>query len=307
MGSPALAIDSSIPEHLRKAVQMLVLDGISSPHTRRAYQQALTEFLIWFQASQRRFDKAAVQSYRAELERKHLAASSINVRMSAIRRLAVEAADDGLIPPEVASAIERVHGARRAGVRLGTWLTCKEAEQLLALPDRRTTKGLRDRALLGLLIGAGLRRSEASRLAFHQIQRREGRWVIADLLGKHNRLRTVPIPDWSKTMLDEWAGRAGISDGAVFRGLHKSGPVRRTALSAQSIFSIVRGYASALGTKLAPHDLRRTWARLAHKGAAPLEQIQLSLGHASIVTTELYLGVKQNLSDAPCDHLGVQP
>jgi integrase len=56
-----------------------------------------------------------------------------------------------------------------------------------------------------------------------------------------------------------------------------------------------------------PHDLRRSFARLAHTGQAPLEEIQLSLGHASVVTTELYLGVKQNLHDAPCDRLGIAP
>jgi integrase len=58
---------------------------------------------------------------------------------------------------------------------------------------------------------------------------------------------------------------------------------------------------------LAPHDLRRSYAKLAHKGRAALEQIQLSLGHASIVTTERYLGVRQDLIDAPCDHLGIRP
>jgi integrase len=52
---------------------------------------------------------------------------------------------------------------------------------------------------------------------------------------------------------------------------------------------------------------RRSFAKLAHKGRAPLEQIQLSLGHASIVTTERYLGVRQDLVDAPCDHLGIHP
>ena len=57
---------------------------------------------------------------------------------------------------------------------------------------------------------------------------------------------------------------------------------------------------------LAPHDLCRTFAKLAHKGRAALEQIQLSLGHASIVTTERYLGVRQDLHDAPCDRLGIR-
>lgn len=307
MGSQALVIDHSQSEQLRKTMRVLVLDGISSLHTRRAYEHALDEFLVWFHADPaRRLDKATVQSYRAELEKKHLAASSINVRMSAIRKLAAEAGDNGLLPPQVAAAVGRVHGARRAGMRLGNWLAREEAEQLLALPNRITIKGLRDRALLGALVGAGLRRSEASRLTFEHLRRREGRWVIADLLGKHGRLRTVPIPDWCKTMIDEWAGVAAISCGAVFRGIYRSGRIRRTPLSPQSIFSVVKAYAALLGTRLAPHDLRRTWAKLAHKGAAPLEQIQLSMGHASIVTTELYLGVKQNLSDAPCDHLGLQ-
>src|SRR6516165_2022923 len=92
----------------------LVLDGIASPHTRRAYSQALDEFLIWFQdAPGRVFNKAAVQRYRAELETKGLAASSINIRLSAIRRLALEAADNALMPPELAAGVARAKGAKR--------------------------------------------------------------------------------------------------------------------------------------------------------------------------------------------------
>ena len=84
-----------------KIITSLVLDGISSPHTRRAYSQALDEFLIWFRDDpEREFNKAAVQKYRAELEIKGLAPSSINVRLSAIRRLALEAADNGAMAPE---------------------------------------------------------------------------------------------------------------------------------------------------------------------------------------------------------------
>jgi integrase len=69
----------------------------------------------------------------------------------------------------------------------------------------------------------------------------------------------------------------------------------------------VRHYGEQIGIhNLAPHDLRRTFAKLAHKGHAALEQIQLSLGHASVTTTERYLGVRQDLTDAPCDHLGLR-
>ncbi len=82
------------------AITALVLDGIASSNTRRAYSQALDEFLIWFQDEPgREFTKAVVQKYRTELQIKGLASSSINVRLSAIRRLAHEAADNGLIPP----------------------------------------------------------------------------------------------------------------------------------------------------------------------------------------------------------------
>ena len=126
-----------------RIVTALVLDGIASPHTRRAYSQALDEFLIWFQDEPGRvFNKAAVQRYRAELDTKGLAASSINVRLSAIRRLALEAADNGLMLPELAAGVARAKGAKRHGVRLGHWLTAEQAEQFLTLPDLNCLKGL---------------------------------------------------------------------------------------------------------------------------------------------------------------------
>ena len=78
-------------------------------------------------------------------------------------------------------------------------------------------------------------------------------------------------------------------------------------MTAQAVFNTVKAYAAAIGMDhFAPHDLRRSYAKLAHKGRAPLEQIQLSLGHSSIQTTERYLGVEQDFTDAPCDHLGLR-
>jgi site-specific recombinase XerD len=178
-----------------KIITSLVLDGLSSHHTRRAYSQALDEFLIWFHDdSSRQFNKATVQKYRAELEIKGLAPSSINVRLSAIRRLALEAADNGIMAPELAAGVARAKGAKRGGVRLGHWLTAEQAEQLLTLPDLATLKGLRDAAVLATLLGAGLRRSELASLIFDHIQQRDGRWVIVDLAGKQGRIRSVPIP-----------------------------------------------------------------------------------------------------------------
>jgi site-specific recombinase XerD len=192
-------------------ITSLVLDGISSRHTRRAYSQALDEFLIWFRDDLgREFNKATVQRYRTELETKGLAPSSINVRLSAIRRLALEAADNGLMATELAAGISRAKGAKRSGVRLGHWLTAEQAERLLAVPDLTTIKGVRDSAVLALLIGSGLRRSELAGLNVDHIQHRNNRWLLVDLVGKHGRIRSAPIPLWAHVANIRWEAAAGI-------------------------------------------------------------------------------------------------
>ncbi len=289
-------------------VLSLIANTVRSPHTKRAYRSALIDFWRWGQtAGHGTFSKAVVQEYRATLENRHLAPASIKVRMSAIRRLAAEMADNGWLDAQTALLISKVRSPSRSGVRLGNWLSLQQAECLLALPHADNLKGKRDRAVLSVLLGAGLRRSELCALQFEHLQQREGRWVVADLVGKHDRIRTVPVPGWCKAAIDAWAAAAEISTGHVFRPLNKAGRLSGGLLTPGSVFHLVRSYGVSLGTPLAPHDLRRSFAKLAHKGRAGLEQIQLSLGHESIVTTERYLGVRQDLVDAPCDHLGIRP
>jgi site-specific recombinase XerD len=288
-------------------IKALVLDSLPSPESKRAYRHSLDDFFRWCEVEGiGAFTKAAVNAYRAGLEGRKLSSSSINLRLSAIRKLALEAADNGLIPPEVASAISRVRGAKQIGVRCGQWLTREQAENLLSAPDVITVKGKRDRALLAVLLGCGLRRSEASKLTTEHVQLREARWVIVDLVGKGQRVRTVPMPSWTKSAIDDWLSAAAIPDGLIFRSVNRSGRTTGKSMAARAIFEVVQGCGKKIGVpELAPHDLRRTFAKLAHKGRAGLEQIQLSLGHASITTTERYLGVRQDLTDAPCDHLGL--
>ena len=126
-----------------------------------------------------------VNAYKTELEEAGLSASTINVRLAAVRRLVSEAADNGLIPPDLASGIAKGKGASRLGVRTGNWLDRRQAERLINAPDTAMLAGKRDRALFSVLIGCGLRRSEAAALAFTHIQQLEGRWAIVDLIGKH--------------------------------------------------------------------------------------------------------------------------
>ena len=117
------------------------------------------------------------------------------------------------------------------------------------------------------------------------------------------------MPAWAKAAVDAWAEAAGrflglagaLNTGPVFCRINKGDNIVSDHLSPQAIFDLVKQYGAMCGLHIAPHDLRRTGAKLAHKGGAPIEQIQLMLGHTSIKTTEIYLGVQQNITDAPCD------
>lgn len=292
----------------------VVCDSVNSEHTRRAYHRALVDFLKWHEENNRPgLNKMVIQAYISELKQRGQGAAGINQRLAAIRKLVKEAADNGLIDESLVSGILRIEGIRKEGKRLGNWLKRDDAQKLINSPDNTTLKGIRDRALLAVLAGCGLRRSEVTGLTFGHIQQREGRWVIVDLVGKRNKTRSVPMPSWTKSALDAWTMAAGFtlasltphSTAFIFRPINKGGRLAGDRMTSQSIFEIVKLYADPLGLQIAPHDLRRTFAKLARKGGADLKQIQLTLGHASIKTTEIYLGEEQNLTDAPCDRLGL--
>jgi site-specific recombinase XerD len=142
------------------------------------------------------------------LEERGRAPGTINVRMVAVRRLAYEAADSGLLSPELAAGIHRVKGVRKLGSRLGNWLTASEAAALWQVPDRQALTGKRNRAILAILLGCGLRRRELAELTLESLQRREERWAIVDLIGKGRHIRTVPVPIWVKETLGAWLATA---------------------------------------------------------------------------------------------------
>src|ERR1700736_3947180 len=193
-------------------LKTLVLDSVSSPITKRVYNMALNEFMGWFQEAPRPgFTKATVSAWRVSLEDRRLGSSSIIIRMSAIRKLAAEAADNGLLAPELAAGISRVKSAKTQGIRSGNWLSLRQAQALLSTPDVTTTKGLRDRAIIAVLLGCGLRRSEGAALTFTHLQQRNGRWCIVDLIGKHGRVRTAPMPTWVKVAIDAWTAASGAA------------------------------------------------------------------------------------------------
>jgi site-specific recombinase XerC len=204
-------------------LKTLVLDSVSSPITKRVYNMALDEFMGWFQQAPRPgFTKATVSAWRVSLEDRRLGSSSIIIKMSAIRKLAAKAADNGLLAPELAAGISRVKSAKTQGIRVGNWLSLRHPQALLSAPNITTTRGLRDRAILAVLLGCGLRRSEVAALTFNHLQQRDGRWCIVDLVGKHGRVRTAPMPTWVKVAIDAWTSAADVTDGCVFRPVNRA-------------------------------------------------------------------------------------
>ena len=104
--------------------------------------------------------------YRIHLESRKLAPGTINLRLGAVRRLAYEASDCGLLSPDLAAGIRRVEGVKKLGVRLGNWLTPEQSQTLWQAPDSQRVKGKRDRAILAVLLAFGLRRREIAGLTF---------------------------------------------------------------------------------------------------------------------------------------------
>jgi integrase len=286
-----------------------VLNSVTSQSSQRSYDHAIREFIDWYCSEPRlAFNKTVVTRYRISLEQAHYASSTINLRLAAVRRLAYEAADCGLLSPDLAAGIRRVKGVKKHGIRIGNWLTADQGKRLLAVFDDQGLRGKRDYAMIAILLGCGLRRAEATLLTVESLQQREEHWVIADLVGKGGHVRTVPVPTWVKAAVDNWLSAAGIITGPVFRAINKAQRISKTGFSPKVIWGVVKAGSSKCGLEnVAPHDLRRTCARLCHEAGGELEQIQFLLGHVSVQTTERYLGCKQRFRNAVNDKIGIEP
>ncbi len=283
-------------------LRKLVLDAVPSPHSKRNYARALDD-LFAFCAS-RPLSRSLLMEWRAGME--SLSPSTINVRLSAVRKMIGEARKNGMLGAEEAATLTEVPNLSQKGTRLGNWLTREQAKELLAVPDRSKLKGKRDYVILALLVGCALRRNELAELDVATIQQREGRWVLADLEGKGRRIRTVAIPIWVKQGIDVWTTVAGIAKGRLLRSVSKSGKVNRDTLSDWAVWSVVEQSAKQIGIeRFGAHDLRRTCAKLCRKNGGDLEQIKFLLGHSSIQTTERYLGSEQDIEIAVNDNLGL--
>ena len=225
-----------------------VINSLTSKSGQRTYEHAINEFVDWYCSEPRlAFNRTVVLRYRIYLEQRLLAPTTINLRLAAVRRVAYEAADSGLLSPELAAGIRRVKGVRRIGVRLGNWLTADQGRNLLLNAAGEDLRSKRNYAMLALLIGCGLRRGELLALTMRSVQLREEHWVIADLHGKAGHIRTVPIPIWVKEAIDAWTIASAITDGQIFRSINKAGKIWGNGMTPKVIWEVVKQAAKAAG------------------------------------------------------------
>ena len=287
-------------------LRRVVLDGVTAENSKRNYALALDELSSFCVDRQEPVSRTLILAFRAAMLDRDLSASTINVKLSAVRKLITEAKRAGVVSAEEAAQMTDVPNVRQQGTRLGNWLTKDQAKDLLAVPDRSTMKGKRDYVILSLLVGCALRRNELAQLDVETIQLREGRWVLADLCGKGRRIRTVAVPMWIKQGINAWMTAAGVEDGRLLRRVTKAGKPKGDGLSDWAVWSVVEQASKEIGIEsFGAHDLRRTCAKLCRKAGGDLEQIKFLLGHSSIQTTERYLGSEQELQSAVNDHLGL--
>jgi site-specific recombinase XerD len=168
--------------------EVLITHAVTSSESQRAYRRAIRDLIDWCERrGEKEFDKAVVYRYRSYLVSQGRAPATINQKLAAVRALAVELADGAMLSPIVAAAISRVRGVKSHGIRMGRWLTQSDAQRLIDAPNHTTLRGKRDRALIAVSVGCGLRRSEIAQLRVESIQQRSERWVLLDIRGKHGR------------------------------------------------------------------------------------------------------------------------
>ncbi|MBN1430650.1 MAG: site-specific integrase [Anaerolineae bacterium] len=281
-----------------------------SPNTQRAYASRLNAFLEWRDAQQPASFVTHLKQYVAYLrEDQNLSPRSVQAHINTIKGMLRTAA---ALEPSLAPGLPQLDLVKAPQVRgevQGRRLTAQQARLLLNAPGKDTIKGIRDSAILGLLLTLGLRRSEVCTLTWEHITEIDGHKVIANLKGKHGRIRTLKLPVWLWRLLNDWGKGAGLDMADlthhVFVPITKDGRVltRRAGLTPHAIYKLINAYTAMTALPpVKPHDLRRTAALLARRGGATIEQVQLMLGHASPQTTSNYIGETLDLDDNAVDY-----
>ena len=281
-------LQPSTKKQYKKAIR-----GYLDTGNRLTDANALTQYAQGLSKSRRAFLKAAVKLWGDDVALKAKAgATPHNVAAVQATVYRLEALN------------EAIKVERSKGKKAHTWLTQAEVKRLLDTCDPGTIQGQRNRIVLGLLTGAGLRREELAKLKFEDVilQPVPGKVrTVLNVTGKGAKARIIPINDKLAAAVAQW--QAIVADGYVARSITKGGVIR-DSISAMGIYNIVNKAGQMIGKlELAPHDLRRTFAQLGFQAGVPITQISKLLGHASVSTTQRYLNLDLDLTTTVSDFI----
>ncbi|HTG48447.1 MAG TPA: tyrosine recombinase XerC [Actinomycetota bacterium] len=294
-------VQDDLPPSQRRLIEAfadhLRLERHLSAHTVAAYRHDLSllaTFLVRARSSLERADHATLRRFLAQQHALGYARASVARRVGAIRSFYRWAAAEGTIEPDPAQLL----GRPKVANRLPTVLRPAEAVVLVEAPALGAEGdpvaraiALRDRAVLELLYGSGIRVGEAAGLAVSDVDLTRGRIRV---LGKGSKTRDVPLSDDARDAIAAWlrGGRATLaaegSDALFFNRKRKS-------LGPRDIRALVEGYGgrSLPGRRVTPHTLRHTFATHLLEGGADIRAVQELLGHASVATTQRYTHVSR--------------
>ena len=222
------------------------------------------------------------------------------------------------------SAVKQETKQDRTDKECGIRLTKEQASALIASPGLGSLIGLRDTAILALMLCTGLREAELCALEVHDLRETsEGELGAHVVMGKGAKSRMIfyGAGVWCLAIVDKWLEAAGITSGPCFRGFYKGAQrLRPGKLTTRSIQKIVGAYPVMIAgraTRVRPHDCRRTYARRCFDEGMDLVAIQQNLGHSNLSTTLKYVGVLgadkrrppalYDFSLSDLDHVQVQP
>ena len=281
--------------------------NILNPNTRRAYQSDLRSFMRFVGIQEARefrtVARAHVIAWRKELERQALAPASIRRKLSALSDLFDHLCDSNAITHNPVKGVERPREGANEGKTPA--LSDAQAKRLLAAPPGDTLKGIRDRAILSVLLYHALRRAELCSIRVKDFALRRGVQTIA-VHGKGGKIRYIPVHPAAVQLIEEYldiAGHRQDAAGALFRPVKNPHGGLEKALTGRAIHSaVVRKWALEAGVKaeeVRPHALRTTAATNALEHGADIAKVQEWLGHSNISTTRLYDRRKHRPEDSP--------
>ncbi len=267
---------------------------LRSPRYAKQVQRTFSRYQKWTDGRPDESVIVRLESYAQYLSGTGCSAGTVSAYIGhlrlVIKRLAKASGDLALLR-DVSYALANVDLPKaERGERHVKWLSDSDARILLASVSGNSLEDLRDKVVLSLMLGAGLRRSELADLKWEQLGQQDGIQMLINIRCK-GRIRSVPILSALVRILHRLHDELGEpADGFILFSLRKSGSFAGNGLSSGAIREIVKRRAAAVGLTVTPHDLRRTFARYAFLGGMSLLDLAQVLGHSSVKTTEKYIG-----------------